>query len=230
VRPLLRPAVLAGVLLLAGVADAQPGGRGRGGPMGGDGFADPAAVIQAEIAVGHLALQKGQWDALSRTAAKGAVLLVPQPVVAESWLGKQPAVASPARLNTHFVYLSCDGATALTAGTWSRPDGAKGWYRAVWQRARKKNFYQWVVATAGRIDTPGEEPDAITAKVAHCARREGPPTALPLPPDPRQALPAEREEKSPDGSLRWRWSAGQLQGWMATESGETQILSDGPAS
>lgn len=218
------------LLAVAGSATAQPGGRGPGGE-GGDSYADPAGVIQAEIAVGQLAGEKGQWAALARMAAKNAVLLVPHPVFAEGWLKGQKPVGSPARLNTHFVYLSCDGSTALSAGTWSRPGGEKGWYRAVWRREPKKRTFQWVLATAGTLERAGEEPDSISARVARCAKRgpEGRKEAAAVPSlDPKQPLPADHEERSADGSLRWRWSGdGVLEGWMAGEGGEVKVLPAG---
>ncbi|CAN5310377.1 hypothetical protein BH10PSE13_BH10PSE13_24330 [soil metagenome] len=223
-------------ILLAGAAQAQPGRSEDRGTRSS--LADPAAVIRAEIAIGQLAVAKGQWEAMARMAAKDAVLLTPQPVPAQRWLKSRPPATPPARLNTHLVFLSCDGSTALTAGTWSRPDGAKGWYRAVWQREGKKRMFQWLLGTAGTLDQSAEEPDAISAKVAQCSRR-GPegedPQSVPAVPalDPNQPLPITHEEKSMDGSLRWRWAMGAggaavLEGWMVTETGERQVLPVAP--
>lgn len=237
---------LALAAMLAGAVEAQPGGgrgrgagpppNGEGGPTAGDnggqtmGFSDPARVIQAEIAVGQLAVQKGQWEALQRMGTKEAVLLVPQPVAAQAWLKAQRPPAQPARLDTHQVFLSCDGTTALTIGNWRRPDGTRGWYRAVWRRDPRKGNFQWLVAAAGSPALPGEEPDAIDAKVAQCQRRRGggdgphaPAAAVPVL-DVRQPIPAVHEERSADGSLRWRWSERGLEGWMMAEGGEQQVL------
>jgi len=228
-------ATVIAALLLAGSVEAQTGGEERGTRSS---YADPAPVIKAEIAIGQLALAKGQWEALARMAAKDAVLLTPQPVLAQRWLKGQPASTPSARLNTHLVFLSCDGSTALTTGSWSRPDGVKGWYRAVWQRERKKPVFQWLVGVAGTGSPSGEEPDSISAKVAQCKRRgpegEGPQPASAAPAiDPRQPLPATHEERSVDGSLRWRWSmetggGAALEGWMVTETGEKQVLPAAP--
>lgn len=222
-------------VVAAALAASLATGAGQGQPRGGDGpsYADPAAVIRAEIAIGQLALAKGQWDAMARMAAKNAVLLVPQPVLAERWLKGRAPATPPARLNTHSVFLSCDGSTALTTGTWSRPDGGKGWYRAVWQRERKKGLFQWRVATAGALDRTGEEPDSISAKVAHCRPGDGRDNGPPPKPHPKQSLPAIHQESSGDGSLRWRWSAGTggaavLEGWMVTDMGEVQVLPAAP--
>lgn len=214
----------------AGIASAQPGGgmrEGRGGgmPMG---FADPAGIIAAEIAIGQLAVEKGQWSALSRMAAKDAVLLVPQPVAAQRWLKAQAPVAVSARLNTHLVFLSCDGSTALSTGTWSRRDGAKGWYRAVWRRDPKKGGFKWLVGAAGPLASASDEPEAISARVARCQRRDrrAEDAKAPLPLAIGQPLPADYEARSEDGSLRWRWSPRGLEGWMVVETGEEQVLAN----
>ena len=49
-------------------------------------YADPSAVIAAELAFARLAQEKGQWTAFAATAANDAVMFEPQMVLAQAWL------------------------------------------------------------------------------------------------------------------------------------------------
>jgi hypothetical protein len=216
-------------------------------------YADPSAIIAAELAFDRIAVEKGQWTAFARIAAKDAVLFVPEPVFAQRWLKGQRDPAVPLRWQTHKVFMACDGSSAVSTGAWVRgADGEHGWFTNIWRKDRKKG-YMLILSHDGPLTTaPEEEPDAIIAKVAECGGPGQPPQGGGRPPrggrpdqpqplpanpplDPSQRLPMDREDRSDDGTLRWRWSVGSdgartLEAWMATEKGEVQVVVDHGAS
>jgi hypothetical protein len=258
VRALRRaaPALLA---LAAGGALAQPpasSGRHkdvRDAPRGG--YADPSLIIAAELAYDRLALEKGQWTALSRIVAKDAVLFQPGPVFAERWLKGQRDPATALRWQTHEVFMACDGSVAVSSGQWVRAGGGsegRGWYSNIWRR--DKQGYRLILSHDGPLAASEEAPrmgredefESISARIAACPKRGRPggagqvsdmssPMAVSL--DPRQPLPLSREERAADGSLRWRWAvaangARVLEAWMATDADEVVVVMDrtGPAA
>lgn len=194
----MRPAAgLAFALALAGAAaSGQPRpGREGAGPARLS-YADPSAVIAADIALGRIGREKGQWNALHAAAAPGAVLFAPGPVDALSWLKRQPEPAEAKRWQARTVWMSCDGGFAVTRGAWSRgPVG--GEYIAVWQR-QPKGGWKWLVREEALPSDLGEAPDMISGQVAECSGlpRRGPP--------PEGALGLEAADSaSRDQSLRW---------------------------
>ncbi|MFT3968084.1 MAG: hypothetical protein QM690_19620, partial [Sphingobium sp.] len=230
------------------------GGRGGAGGPGGGGmsrYADPSGVISAEMAVNRLSIEKGEWAALARSGAKDAILLVPEPVFAQRWLKGRRAPALSVRWQTRQVFMSCDGGEAITTGTWAGSDGRRGWYSTIWRRDPKQGF-QWVLSHGGQGGKDAADTDEISARVAQCKRRErpqgggdGPPAGAPGGkggkgrggPDPaamldiRQPVPMNWEDRSQDGSLRWRWAVAPdksrtLDVWMATEEGEARVVAD----
>ena len=234
--------LLIAVVLSAGAADAQRrDDRGRGRPEGpASRYADPSGVISAEILVNRLAVERGRWTALARTGARDAILFVPRPVYAQPWLKGQRGAAPSIRWQTRRVFMSCDGNAALTTGQWVQSDGLRGAYSNVWRRDAKAGF-QWILSNSGGATRPAEPTDEIDARVAYCrrsgggrpydaAKRNGAHDAAVVV-DIRQPAPMNGEGRSPDGSLRWTWvvapdGSRTLNAWMATETGETQILAD----
>lgn len=213
--------------------------------MGGGGYADPSGVIAAEMYLGRLSIEKGEWAALAKTGTKDAILFTPSPVFAQRWLKGQHGAPLSVRWRTETVYMSCDGRAAASVGHYVQSDGKIGWYTNLWRRDPKQGF-QWTLSHGGPTDKAPAAKDAdagdeITAKVAFCKRR-GPrgaqpdPKAAPPPPavmlDPGQPPPMNWEDKSEDGSLRWRWAVAPdksrtLDVWMATEDGkEIQVVTD----
>lgn len=166
------------------------------------GYANPSAVIAAEIAFNTLAQQKGQWTAFRATAAKDAVMFEPHMILAEQFLkGK----ADPARSVTwqpHQVWTSCDGTLAVTRGAWQAEGGVSGYFTTVWQQ-QKDGKYKWVADQGEPLPMPLDAPDMIVAKVADC-----PPGYRGKPPKPVKTAPlpfnpAQRSGKSLDGTLSW---------------------------
>ncbi len=166
------------------------------------GYANPSAVVAAEIAFAKLAQEKGQWTAFRSTATKDAVMYVPQIVAAQGWLkGK----ADPARSVTwqpHQVWSSCDGSLAVTRGAWQGENATTGYFTTVWQR-QKDGKYKWVSDMGEPLPMALDAPEMIMAKVADC-----PPGYRGKPPKqvakvPAQVDPAQRGGTSLDGTLTW---------------------------
>lgn len=206
-----RPLLAIALILSASAGLAQPTpppgeaeGRARMS------FANPSAVIAAEMALARLAREKGQWTALRETAAPDAVMFVPQMTYAQAWLRDRADPPQPARRQTHEVWSSCDGSLMASHGAWQQ-DKATGWYTTLWQR-QPDGTYRWVLDHGDTLAEPLPTPDLIRAGVADCPRRL-PDVAQPAP-GGKQARkrkesrlppldPARRSGKSRDGTLSW---------------------------
>lgn len=196
-------------LAFAAPAGAEPPRR-RPGP----GTANPSALIAAEIAFARAAREKGQWTAFRTFADENAVMFVPQPVLARSWLKGRKDPPAAVQWQPYQVWMSCDGTAGLTKGAWQRADGSVGYFTTIWKR-QKKGDYRWVLDQGDSLKTPLPEPDMLSAVVADCVRgrRDGPPQ----PPPPSQpetpevklrAAPADGAGQSDDGTLRWTYHVG----------------------
>jgi len=162
-------------------------------------YANPSAVIAAEIAFNRLAREKGQWTAFLATSAPEAEMFVPQRVLAQVWLKKRANPPASVKWAPHAVWSSCDGQTAVTQGGWQRPDGSQGVFVTVWQRQPKKGDYRWVLDIGATMAAAPQAPDVIQALVASCDGAD-----LPVSPDlPLQAGDDSKTAVSRDGSLRW---------------------------
>lgn len=153
--------VLAGALPLAG--HAQP----RRGPGN---YANPSALIAAEIAFHRLAEEKGQWTAFRQTADEAAVMFVPQPVMAQGWLKGRDNPPRTVDWQPYEVWMSCDGSLGVTRGAWQRADGSVGYFTTVWKR-QEKGDYRWVLDQGDALSKPLEAPDMLSASVAQCPDR-----------------------------------------------------------
>lgn len=207
-----RPLLAIALILSASAGLAQPTpppgeaeGRARMS------FANPSAVIAAEMALARLAREKGQWTALRETAAPDAVMFVPQMTYAQAWLRDRADPPQPARRQTHEVWSSCDGSLMASHGAWQQ-DKATGWYTTLWQR-QPDGTYRWVLDHGDTLAEPLPTPDLIRAGVADCPRRT--PDAAPPPAGKAKkrksgALPpldpARRAGQSRDGTLSWQVS------------------------
>jgi hypothetical protein len=193
--------------LAATAAPAQPPAEGRPERQGRShrDYADPSAVIAADLALGRLAREKGQWETLRKAAAAEAVWFAPRPVAAAAWLKRQAEPAVPARWQPRMVWMSCDGAYAVSRGAWTR-GGEGGEYLAVWER-QKKGEWKWLVREEAPPADLGEAPEMISGQVAECSglsrRRplEAAKRAEDVLPDPADAV-------SRDGSLKWSVAVG----------------------
>ena len=128
--------------------------------------ANPGGVIAAEIGFAALAQEKGQWTAFRTTAAKGAKMFTPQPVLVDSFLKGRADPPVAVKWQPHMVWSSCDGSIAVTRGAWQRPDSV-GYFITVWQR-QKDGQYKWVLDQGDALTQPLAEPDAIDGVVADC--------------------------------------------------------------
>jgi hypothetical protein len=167
----------------------------------GRSYANPSAVIAAEIAFAKLAQEKGQWTAFRATATKDAAMFAPQLVLTQDFLKKKADPPVAVKWQPHQVWSSCDGSLAVTRGAWQRPDST-GYFTTVWQR-QKDGKYKWVLDQGEALPMPLDAPDMIVAKVADCppgfrGKTSKPPKLPPAPLDP-----AHRSGKSDDGTLTW---------------------------
>lgn len=146
-------------------------------------IANPSAIIAADIGFNQLVQQKGQWTAFRETAAKDAVLFVPQPTLALEWLKGKADPTAPAKWQPHKAVMSCDGKTGVTTGAWEGPDGAVGYFTTVWQyvekNARGDGAWKWVLHHHDTLTAPRVPREMIETKVASCKGRASASLATP---------------------------------------------------
>jgi hypothetical protein len=166
-------------------------------------IANPSAVISAEIAFNRLAQEKGQWTAFRETAAKDAVMFVPQPVLAQEWLKGKADPAKAVKWQPHKAYMSCDGKTGVTTGAWQGPDGKLGYFTTVWQYVQKSpqgdGEWKWVMDHGDPLTAAREVKEMIETKVASCKGTA--PAALVAPPENAKM----KMGFSRDQSLSYTW-------------------------
>lgn len=208
-------------LLLAGGVQAQ---ERRGPPEGGRGgarqsYANPSAVIAAELAFAQDAQARGQWTAFAAAAANDAVMFTPQMVWAQVWLKGRPNPPAALRWQPYEVWSSCDGSLVVSHGVWhgGGPGGPSGWFTTLWRR-EGDGAYKWVLDHGDAGAPTAAEPEMIAAHVADCPPRPRRPEGLdegrgqkrpPKPPKPIKVSqlppldPSHRAGAAADGSLRW---------------------------
>ena len=165
-------------------------------------LANPSAVIAVEIAFNRLAQEKGQWTAFRQTAAKDAVMFVPQPVNAQEWLKGKADPAVSVKWQPHKAFMSCDGKTGVTTGAWQGPSGAVGYFTTVWQfieRSPGNGEWKWVMDHGDPLTAPREAKDMIETKVASC--KGSAPAMLMAPPENAKM----KMGLSRDQSLSYTW-------------------------
>lgn len=193
----------AGLALAVGLAATAAAADRPGRPQRG--YADPSAVIAADLALSRLAREKGQWQTLRKAAAPGAVLFAPRAVEAATWLKRQAEPAAPTRWQPRMVWMSCDGTYAVSRGAWTRAS-ASGEYLAVWER-QKKGDWKWLVREEAPAANLGEAPEMISGQVAECSglpRRRPPEGAKAA----KDVLPDPAQRDSRDHSLKWSFAVG----------------------
>lgn len=151
---------------------------------------NPSAVIAAEIGFNRLAQARGQWTAYRETAAKDAILFVPQQVTARDWLKGRADPPQPARWSPAVVYVACEGRLAASSGTMQQPDGSSNHVTTIWQ-LDAKGVWRWIMRHDGPRATSETAADHLTGKVATCKRPSGPPP------------PAGAASPQADESLLW---------------------------
>ncbi|MBC2663485.1 hypothetical protein H7F50_17220 [Novosphingobium flavum] len=187
-------ASLAALVLLAGPADAQdPGGPppaagARPAPGQRFSYANPSAVIAAELAFARDAQQRGQWTAFAAAAAPDAVMFVPRMVWAQQWLLGRANPPQALRWQPQQVWSSCDGTLMVSRGTWQAPRSSgvggeatgatpaprQGWFTTLWQR-QPDGAYRWVLDHGDEAASLPDAPEMISALVADCPPRARPP-------------------------------------------------------
>lgn len=198
---------LALLLALAAMAGTAASAEDRPPPPGRarNSYADPSAVIAAELAFARLAQEKGQWTAFAATAANDAVMFEPQMVLAQQWLKGRPNPPVAVKWQPHQVWSSCDGSLMVSHGAWQGPRRT-GYFTTLWQRQRN-GAYKWIYDGGDTLAEPLAAPEMISAQIADCPAR----TRRPPGPEanPRRAGstvpfdPAKRSGQSEDGTLRW---------------------------
>ena len=143
---------------------------------GNDGFgprlkpqASPSDIIAAELAFARIAREKGQWTAFRETAAEGAQMFTPQPVLAQQWLKGRADPPVAVAWQPHEVWASADGSLAVSYGAWQRP-AATGFFVTAWRR-QKNGRYKWVLDQGGALPQPLPAPEMIQAHVADKPQR-----------------------------------------------------------
>lgn len=194
---------LAGLGSVAAPSPAEAQSRASRDVTRWQAYADPGAVVAAEIGFNQLAQAQGQWTAFRETAAREAVMFVPQRIQAHDWLKGRANPAVSKRWQPHEVWMSCDGSYAVTRSAWQDAERA-GFLITVWQRQRRQDQrrqagYKWVLSLEQALDTPATPPEMIVGTVAEClepaARIDRDARIVPLT-DPTSA-------KANDESLRW---------------------------
>lgn len=150
-----------------------------GGPSRPEGFqpklANPSAIIAAEIAFNRLAQEKGQWTAFRETAAKEAIMFLPQPTLAQEWLKGKANPPVSVKWQPHKAFMSCDGKTGVTTGAAQWPDGRNGYFTTVWQLMQRNpqdaGEWRWVLDHGDFIATGRGAPEFLETRVASCKGR-----------------------------------------------------------
>jgi hypothetical protein len=160
--------IMAVALFLAGCASGPASNIRSFEPK----IANPSAIIAAEIAFNQLAQEKGQWTAFRETAAKDAVMFVPQPTNAQEWLKGKADPPASVKWQPHKTFMSCDGKTGVNTGAWQRPDGTTGYFTTIWQFIQKNEggdgTWKWVLDHGDGLSAPREPKEMIETKVASC--------------------------------------------------------------
>jgi hypothetical protein len=158
--------VAASLALMLASCASPSGPRGRG-PVK---FAqNPTVILALDIAQNRLAQDKDAYAALGETAAKNAVIFVPEPVEAKPWLKAQSPLKNTS-WQPHRVFMSCDGKTGVTTGAikWGNVDG---YYTTVWQFFQKPDGtgdWRWVLSHGDSIEVKREAPEFLQPKTASC--------------------------------------------------------------
>jgi hypothetical protein len=209
--------VLALAMIVAPVAAEQPASppaaAGAEARPTRNSYANPSAVIAAELAFAKDAATRGQWTAFAAAAAPDAVMFTPRLVWAQEWLKGRPNPPKAVTWQTHEVWSSCDGTLVVSHGAWQNAP-ENGYFTTIWQR-QPDGHYKWVLDHGDTDVTEQRVPEMIPAHVAQCPYRTTP-SAGPPPPrrKPAKAKPVRikdlppldpnyRAGQSADGTLKW---------------------------
>ncbi|MCX7285789.1 MAG: hypothetical protein NTX28_17410 [Novosphingobium sp.] len=223
--------LLSATPLLAQPGPPREGEAGPGRPQRA--YANPSALIAADIALARLAREQGQWTAFRETAADTAEMFNGRRIAARDLLKDRKDPAEPARWAARAAWIACDGSAGLTIGGVTYADGGNGEYLTVWERQVKgKTPWKWVLDDGARLPRALPEVDWVQGTVADCPVRRRPdgdpapqpgskrerderrkqmskdapmlPLAGPLPTSTERAGADSKTGQSRDGSLAWR--------------------------
>lgn len=156
-------------------------------------YANPSALIAADIAFSRLAREKGQWTAFRETADETAEIFEGRRVAAKTALKDRKDPATPLQWAPQSAWISCDGTAGLTFGGWQGA-AATGEYVTVWQRQFKgKTDWKWVLDDGQVLAAPVKDVDWAQGKVADCPARPRPAGVA--------AQPGSRRERKEDSKL-----------------------------
>ena len=166
-------------------------------------LAAQASAVEAERAFAADARALGQWTAFRRHAgAEDAVMFVPQPVDAQTWLKDRADPPASVRWQPIASYVSCDGRTAANTGAWQNASGGVGYFTTLWQR-QADGSWRWMLDHGDVLAAPRAIPAAPALRRAACTGRQ--PVESPrVIPDPAKARIGW--DGARDGSLRLDWS------------------------
>lgn len=239
-------------LALAAPALAQPAQDAAQRPQRA--YANPSALIAADIALARLAREKGQWAALRETADDAAELLDGKRVLVKPALKDRKDSGAAMKWAPHSAWISCDGTAGLTWGGWQGTATQTGEYVTVWQRQFKgKTDWKWLLDNRQPLATPLRDVDWAQGKVADCpARTRMPEGTIAQPGSKRErkensklpplrslagAIPSadapagsdSKDGQSRDGSLAWRSvvmpdGATRLTAWMWKDGRMVEVI------
>ncbi len=177
------------LLAQPGPPPEREGGAGR--PQRA--YANPSALIAADIAFARLAREKGQWTAFRETAAETAEMFDGGRMAAKDLLKDRKDPAEPYKWAPRAAWISCDGSAGLTIGGASYPSGGNGEYVTVWERQLKgKVAWKWVLDDGAPLAKALPEVDWVQGTVADCPVRRRPDGEAP----PQPGSKRERKERA----------------------------------
>ena len=176
------------------------------------GAAQPSRIVARESEMLRAVQDEGQYSASLEFAASGAkVLSASGERLAAEYLSDLDASERIAAWSPGLVWMSCDGAFAISQGRFQTSAGGVGSYLTSWRRARDGD-YEWLHNAAALDDPqpPREASSAVTDPNAIVV--EGLESIDGNASDctaPTSAAPPVAERlattNSPDGTLSWRW-------------------------
>ncbi len=179
---------------------SAPRGRGVGHPAGParHAYANPGAIVAAELAFARSLRQEEFRKTLKDHAAPNAVLFATDRIDANDYAGGDAATVLAAERTPHAVWVSCNGAQAIVHGAWHLAE-ASGAYVTIWER-QEKGGYKWILSRQASLSTMPPAPEMLPARVAKCSQKPGPRAGE------RSADSGGAAHRRGNGEgLRWRW-------------------------
>ena len=123
--------------------------------------------IEAERAFAADAKTIGQWTAFRKWSTDDAVMFVPQPTNAHTFLKDRKDPAEAIEWWPTASWISCDGKAAVNTGGWKRPDGSVGYFTTVWQ-SQADGTWKWIADGGDALKVPRPRPAEPVVKRASC--------------------------------------------------------------